>query len=173
MLDLSQPLIQEGQTARVSNPCASEASGRRRVKAALSTVGVLINGIGFGVYDTTSITKNLPKTVLATIKGPYIKSVWRAQLCISTLQLLLQHASGEISHTRMPSNLGIKKAPFLVLGNITRNLGLQKGKRAYWAQRTYRKPSFLTEGHAGRHGMTLIFNSNCHHLQQRRNHTIT
>ena len=25
---------------------------------------------------------------------------------------------------RMPSNLGIKRAPFLVLGNFTRNLGL-------------------------------------------------
>ena len=32
----------------------------------------------------------------------------------------------------MPSNLGIKRAPCLVLGNFLRNLGLQKGKRAHW-----------------------------------------
>ena len=29
----------------------------------------------------------------------------------------------------MPSNLGIKRAPFLVLGNFIRNLGLEKGKK--------------------------------------------
>ena len=29
--------------------------------------------------------------------------------------------------SRMPSNLGIKRAPFLVLGNFIRKLGLQKG----------------------------------------------
>ena len=30
---------------------------------------------------------------------------------------------------RMPSNLGIERAPFLVLGNFIRNLGLEKGKK--------------------------------------------
>ena len=30
-------------------------------------------------------------------------------------------------YSRMPSNLGINRAPFLVLGNFIRNLGLQKG----------------------------------------------
>ena len=29
----------------------------------------------------------------------------------------------------MPSNVGIKRAPFLVLGNFMRNLRLQKGKK--------------------------------------------
>ena len=31
--------------------------------------------------------------------------------------------------TRMPNNLGMQKAPFLVLGNFIRSLGLQKGKK--------------------------------------------
>ena len=30
----------------------------------------------------------------------------------------------------MPSSLGIKRAPFLVLGNFTTKLGLQKGKKS-------------------------------------------
>ena len=29
----------------------------------------------------------------------------------------------------MPSNLRMKRAPFLALGNFIRNLGLQKGKK--------------------------------------------
>ena len=33
------------------------------------------------------------------------------------------------SYSRMPSNLGIKRAPFLVLTNFIRNLRLQKGKK--------------------------------------------
>ena len=40
----------------------------------------------------------------------------------------LKRAGGK-HETRMPSNLGIQRAPFLILGNFIRNLGLQKRKK--------------------------------------------
>ena len=52
-------------------------------------------------------------------------------LCAGSSQLLGSNFSPfcgfSILKPRMPSNLAIKRAPFLVLGNFIRSLGLQKG----------------------------------------------
>ena len=47
----------------------------------------------------------------------------------------------------MPSSLGIKRAPFLVLGNFIRNLGLQKGNKGTTGHPSYspHKPKTLNE----------------------------
>ena len=82
---------------------------------------MLFGGALLKAPEQSSQPGNLDITFWVTVQEDCFQWGWvEANLCEPS-KLICRWLS------RMPSNLGTKRAPFLVLGNFIRNLGLQKG----------------------------------------------